>query len=188
MEHMILLLSKYRYFILFPLAIVEGPILAVLAGFLCMRGVLNIWIVFPVILLGDAIGDSICFAFGKFGIPAPVRSMIYKFGFDPGRLQRAKRFIEMHPRATIPLSKLALGVGVLGIYLIGHSGISYRQFIRIALLTSFFQYLVYLGIGVYFGQAYALINHYLNYTASIFIIFLLIVGLFVFIQSIRKRL
>ena len=188
MEYLILLLTKYRYFILFPLAILEGPILAVLAGFLCMRGLLNIWIVFPVILLGDMIGDSICFAFGKWGIPGFIRRTIYKIGFDPVRLERAKKLLAMHPRTTIPLSKLALGVGVFGIYLIGNSGISYQQFIRICLLTSFFQYLIYLGIGIFFGQAYALINQYLNYTASILIILLLAVGVFIFIQSMRRKL
>ena len=41
MDHIVYLLTEYKYLILFPLAIVEGPIIAVIAGFLCSSGFLN---------------------------------------------------------------------------------------------------------------------------------------------------
>ena len=73
MDHIIYLLNEYKYMILFPLAIVEGPILAVIAGFLCMRGILNIWLVLPVIVLADMVSDSACFFLGRKGISAQIK-------------------------------------------------------------------------------------------------------------------
>jgi membrane-associated protein len=188
MENILNLLLQYRYFILFPLAIIEGPILAVISGFLCVRGFLNPWIVLPVIVFGDVIGDSICFAFGKWGVPEKIKKFIYWIGPDPARVQRVKWFIEMHPKTIIPLSKLTLGIGVVGIYLIGNSGVTYKKFFRVCLLTSLFQYIFYLGIGLLFGHAYAQINRYMNYAASLTIILFLVVVLFFIIHSIRRKL
>ncbi len=188
MDQLIHLLSHYKYFILFPLAVVEGPIVAVIAGFLCMRGFLNPWIVLPVIVLGDITGDSICFAFGKWGLPVWLRNILYKYVFDRQRVQKLRVYINSHPSSIVPLSKIALGVGVLGIYLTGNAGVPYKRFIRLCLLTSVGQYIIYLSIGLLFGHAYGLINRYLNYTASLIITIFLVIMVFVFIQSKRKRI
>ncbi|HEX3767837.1 MAG TPA: hypothetical protein VHT72_05635 [Puia sp.] len=188
MEHIIKILTEYKYLILFPLAIVEGTMLAVIAGFLCAGGYLNIWIVLPVIVAADMISDSACFYLGKKGVPVALRRIIYWLGFRPERIYRAKKFIENHPRGFIPLSKITLGIGVVGIYLTGSSGISYQRFIRICLITSVCQYLFYLMIGMLFGSAYARINLYMNYTAVVIIFLFMAFLLFFSIQSIIRKL
>ena len=188
MDHIVYWLTEYRYMLLFPLAIVEGPILAVIAGFLFMRGYFNLWLVLPVIVAGDLIGDSLCFLLGRKGLPAKLKTFIYWLGFERERIRRAKVFVETHPKSFIPLSKITLGIGVLGIYLTGNSGIPYRRFIAICLATSVCQYIIYLEIGVVFGRAYAEISRYLDYTASFFIIVLLTGILIFLIQSISRKL
>ena len=45
MSKIILLLLKYRYFFLFPVAVFEGPIISVLAGFLVSQQVFGFWMV-----------------------------------------------------------------------------------------------------------------------------------------------
>ena len=188
MERIIQLLAQYKYLVLFPLAVIEGPIIAVIAGFLCNRGFLNIWIVLPVIVVADMISDSICFYLGRRGVPIILKNIVYWFGFKPDRISRVKKFIKSHPRSFIPMSKITLGIGFLGIYLTGNSGISYRNFISICMVTSFCQYVVYLGIGVLFGAAYARINLYLDYTATVFVLLFLAFVLFFFIQSLIRKL
>lgn len=188
MDHIIYLLDEYKYLILFPLAVIEGPILAVIAGFLCMRGILNIWIVLPVIVLADMVSDSACFFLGRKGVPARLKNMVHWLGFNQDRIRRARNFIESHPKSFIPMSKITLGIGVLGIYLTGNSGVPYVRFIIICLVTSVCQYLVYLGIGFLFGTAYARINQYLDYTASVIILLFLACILFFIIQSLIRKL
>ena len=188
MEHIVYLLSLYKYLILFPLAIVEGPIIAVIAGFLCTSGLLNPFIVYPVIVLGDIIGDSICYSLGRWGVPGFLRKIGYRIGLNPKGMDRARFLFDSNPITSISLSKIILGVGVTGIYMAGNARIPYHKFLRICLVTSMIQYIFYLGIGLLFGHAYIQISHYLNYFASICIITGLAVILFLFIKSMLKRI
>ena len=69
MDHIFSLLHDYGYYVLFPLAVVEGPILAVIAGFLCATGIMNPFLVYLFIVSGDIVGDSVCYFAGRSGSP-----------------------------------------------------------------------------------------------------------------------
>ena len=67
LEHFIALLLQYKYFFLFPIAIIEGPIISILAGVLIARGVMDPWVSYTLLVLGDLIGDGFYYAIGRFG-------------------------------------------------------------------------------------------------------------------------
>lgn len=188
METIIYLLLKFRYIILLPLAIVEGPIIAVIAGFLCTEGYLNLFIVYPIIVFGDIIGDTLCYMFGLWGVPPFLKRFIVKLGLKPGNIDKVRVYFDANPRKTISLSKITLGIGIAGIYLAGNARIPYHRFIKICLITSALQYIIYLAIGLLFGSAYKQISHYLNFFAAFAIVTLLSIILFYIIISIRKKL
>lgn len=188
METIFFLLLKYKYLILLPLAIVEGPILAVIAGFFCTEGFLNPFIVYPIIVVGDVIGDTIIYTFGRWGVPAFLKKILNKLGLKPANLEKARFYFDSNPKKTISLSKITLGVGIAGIYLAGNTRIPYAGFLRICLVTSALQYVIYLGIGFLFGSAYKQIDHYLNLFAAFAIIVLLSVILIFGVKSIYKKL
>ncbi len=187
MEHIIHLLYAFKYLILFPLAVVEGPILAVIAGFLCIQGLLNPLIVYPIIVLGDICGDSLVYSLGRWGGSRRQRRWSHLIGLSPEKIDRARIYFNDNPIKTVSLSKLILGVGVAGIFLAGNSRIPYRTFIAVCIITSAAQYTVYLGIGLLFGRAYKEINLYLNYIATAAIV-LSFAFFFVYIlKSLDKR-
>lgn len=188
METILYLLLKFKYIILFPLAIVEGPILAVIAGFFCTEGYLNLFIVYPVIVLGDVVGDSIVYMFGRWGIPVFLKKIFKHFGMKPENIEKARVYFDANPKKTISLSKITLGIGIAGIFLAGNARIPYARFLKICLVTSALQYVVYLGIGLLFGSAYKQISRYLNFFAAFSIIAFLFVILFYIIKSLRKKL
>jgi membrane-associated protein len=188
MERIFFLLTQYRYFILFPLAIVEGPILAVIVGFLCINGFLNLFIVYPIIVLGDITGDSIVYMFGRWGVPAFIKKIAKGFDMNPGKINSVRAYFDSNPTKTISLSKVTLGIGVAGIYLAGNARIPYNRFIQICLVTSALQYIIYLSIGLLFGDAYKQIDHYLNFFAALTVTVTLAIILFYIIKSIRKKI
>ncbi len=188
MESIISLLSHYRYLLLFPLAIVEGPILAVIAGFLCTGGYLNAFLVYPIIILGDITGDSICYMFGRWGLPGFLQKIGSRMGLGSKNMDRVRAYFDANPHKTISLSKITLGIGFAGIYLAGNAKIPYSRFLRICLLTSALQYIAYLGIGLLFGDAYRQISHYLNVVGALTVVAALAILLLYFIKSIRKKL
>ena len=166
----------------------EGPILAVIAGFLCTEGYLNLFIVYPIIVLGDVIGDTLVYMFGRWGVPGFLKRIITRMGLKPENLDRARFYFDSNPKKTISLSKITLGIGLAGIYLAGNARIPYTRFIRICLVTSALQYVVYLSIGLLFGSAYKQISHYLNLFAAFAILALLSAILFYIVKSIQKKL
>ncbi|MDE3185156.1 MAG: VTT domain-containing protein [Bacteroidota bacterium] len=188
METIFYLLPKFKYIILFPLAIVEGPILAVIAGFLCSEGYLNLFMAYPIIVLGDVIGDSIVYMFGRWGIPVFLKKILKRFGMKTKNLEKARVYFDANSQRAISLSKITLGIGIAGIYLAGNARVPYARFLKICLVTSALQYVVYLGIGLLFGSAYKQIDHYLNFFAALSIVTFLSVILFYIIKSIRKKL
>lgn len=188
MEDIINLLSHYKYVILFPLAIIEGPILAVIAGFLCIHGFLNLFIVYPIIVMGDITGDTFCYLLGRWGVPPFLKKIANWLGFKPENIQETRQYFDANPNKTISLSKITLGIGFAGIYLAGNAGIPYYKFIRICLVTSALQYVVYMSVGLLFGDAYKQISQYLNFFAAITIVAALAILLIYFLKSKRKRL
>jgi membrane-associated protein len=188
LEHILLLLSEYRYLLLFPLAIVEGPILAILAGFLCINKFLNPFIVYPIIVLGDMTGDSICYMFGRFGVPGFLKSIFEKLGVKPEKIHSVRSYFDANPNKTISLSKITLGIGFAGIYLAGITKIPYKKFIGICFVTSLLQYIVYLGIGLLFGNAYKQISHYLDLATALIITFASAILILYIVKSKRTKL
>ena len=187
LKSIIHLLILYKYILLFPLAIIEGPILAVIAGFLCTLHLLNPFFVYPIIVVGDITGDSLCYLLGRFGVPSFVKRMIKFFGFKLDNVQKVRAYFDANPVKTISLSKLALGIGVTGIYLAGNIKIPYRKFILVCFFTSALQYVFYFGLGLLFGNAYQKISHYLDLLSSFTIVAAVAVVLVIFIKSKRKK-
>ncbi len=183
MESIVHLLSQYKYLLLLPLAIVEGPIIAIIAGFLCANKLLNPAITYPVIVMGDLIGDSICYLLGRVGVPTWVKWIAGKLGIRKEKIDLVRQYFNTNPVKTISLSKITLGIGVAGIYLAGNARIPYQRFIKVCLVTSALQYVFYLTIGVLFGSAYQRISNYLDMATAAIIVAVIAIVLVVVIKS-----
>jgi membrane protein DedA with SNARE-associated domain len=59
-------LALYGYAALLPLAVIEGPAVTVLAGVLAANGVLDLTIIYPVVVVGDLVGDLLHYAVGRW--------------------------------------------------------------------------------------------------------------------------
>ena len=159
------LLSTYGYFILFPLAIVEGPIVTVIAGFLVTTGVFNPFIAYAVVVAGDIVGDSFWYGLGRFGGGHFTRALERWFGITQEKIQTVKHKLEHHRFKMTAIAKLSQGVGFAGMIAAGVVRIPYPLFVFACLLVTLCQCAVYLLLGMFFGHAYKTIGNYFDYAA-----------------------
>jgi membrane protein DedA with SNARE-associated domain len=187
LQQTVALLMLYKYALLFPLSIIEGPIVTVIGGFLASLHAMNLLVVYCIVLAGDFVGDTSVYVFGRWG-----GNIFKKHGFRIGvtheRLEVAKVYFANHHNKALIASKLFHGIGVSGLVAAGILKIPYMRFARTCLLISILQSAAFLIIGIFFGRAYEQISLYVNnYTASISIIFLIILTLVIFLNIKNKK-
>ncbi len=187
MSYILALLIQYKYLILFPVIVIEGPFATVISGFLISLGIFNVFIAYPIIILGDLASDSIFYFIGRFGSKSINKWMLY-FGVTPEKLENAKTYFTNNSNKAIVASKFIHGVGVSGLMAAGLLKISYFKYARVCLITDILQFGVFLAIGFFFGHAYKQIAIYLdNYAKIASIVALVIILLAVVIYKFRKR-
>jgi len=154
--------AHYKYLVIFPFAIFEGPIVTVISGFLAAQRVLNIYLVLAVVIAGDIVGDTFYYCLGRFG----GRPFLLKWGKFVGvneeRVERTEvRFAESGTK-ILTFGKFQ-PYGSIILTAAGLARMPYLNFIWINFWTTSIKSVMLLALGYYFGQAYVLIDKYLNY-------------------------
>lgn len=180
---MIELLLTYKYLIIIPLAIVEGPITMIVCGFLVTLGILNPLLVYLIMVLGDIIGDMVQYYIGYFG-----KGLLPYFKITEEKLEKGRKYFNENHTKAIIMSKVVYGIGFTGLIVGGALRIPYGRYFKTCMLVSAVQYAIIFIIGIFFGHAYIIIEKYLNYYAAISSIAVLIVLLFIFIRNYKKRI
>ena len=157
----VVLLTKYKYVLLFPLAIIEGPIITVIAGFFVTLGLLNPLFVYVVVVAGDIIGDSFLYMVGRGG--GRLVRKLFRRPVNEKKLAEAKIYFDTHRHKALIMSKILHGLGMSGLIAAGNLRISYKKFFITCALVSMVQSGVLLMLGILFGHAYRQVDKYLGY-------------------------
>lgn len=176
--HIVELLNHYRYFLLFPIAVVEGPIVTIIAGFLSSTGIMNFYIAYFVVAVGDLVGDSIIYYFGHRSGRNGVPRWLHVFGITEPRVATLKERFIANPKKIFSFGKVAHGVGSAVIFASGITQYPYRKFILYNIPLTLIKSGILIFIGFYFGKAYEHINEYLDYGAIVFGVVLLVIYVF----------
>ncbi|MFH1200863.1 MAG: VTT domain-containing protein [bacterium] len=180
---MLELLLTYKYFILIPLAVIEGPIVSVIAGFLVTLGFFNPLTVYAVMVLGDIIGDGIFYYIGYSG-----KNLFRYFKINEEKVEKAKVYFEKNHQKAIAGSKIMWGIGTAGLIAAGALHVPYKRYFKTCALYSLAQSFVMITLGIFFGQAYEIIGKYFDYYAAIASILVLVVLLFfIFMKKFKKN-
>lgn len=166
MNKILALILAYRYPIILPFAILEGPIVTVIAGFLVSIGIMNPLAVYGIVVLGDAIGDTFYYALGYWGREFIMRHG-RRFGVTKEKMDKANDYFKENHGKALVLSKLVHGIGTTGLVAAGSLKISYRRFFTTCFLITMVQSAFFLILGIFFGGAYMQIARYLKEFAVI---------------------
>jgi membrane protein DedA with SNARE-associated domain len=149
------LLIEYRYWILIPLSIIEGPIAAFAAGSLASLGYFNIVVLAIFFFARDMIMDGIYYAIGHYGgKTAWVQRVLHRVGVREGHLDEVRRVWEAHPARTMFLGKLSYGLAQAFIIAAGTVRMSLTTFFRWGAVVAIAQYGILLALGYYLGDSF----------------------------------
>jgi len=180
---------QFKYPLLFPIAVFEGPIVTVIVGFLVSLSKINVLAAYLIIIVGDLVGDTLYYIFGRSGGRKLVKKWGVKFGITPEKLEHIESHFKRHPGKTLILGKMAHGLGGFFLTAAGLAKMNYGHFLFYNFVPTVFKTLLLLSLGYYFGNAYSQISKYLDATALIFLLlgFLLVALYFVIPIIIRSR-
>jgi membrane-associated protein len=149
------LLIEYRYWILFPLACFEGPLVSIAVGFAVGAGYFNPFIAYGILVLGDLIPDTGYYFVGRWGHRASfIKKYASKVGITEERFAIIERLWKKHPGKTMWTSKLAYGLSTPFLISSGLVDMPLQKFIYYALPITLIQYALLMTLGYFFGNSY----------------------------------
>jgi len=180
------ILLRFNYLFLFPAVVVEGPIITVLAGFLTSLGSFNLFLVFATVVAGDLAGDWIHYAVGRWGRERFIERWGKYIGITNERVSRLEKHFEKHRIKTLLAGKISHGIGGAVLVAAGLANVPLREFLLINFLVTLPKSLALLLVGYYFGQAYAIINSYLEMWGFISLGVIVLAGMIYFFYYSKK--
>lgn len=179
MQAVLILLLKYKYWILFPLAAIEGPVVSILVGFLVYSGIFSFWPAFIILLFGDIVPDTIYFYIGYFSDRSKfIQKHFLQSEFFVNNFSVIRKLWNKHPNKTMIFGKLAYGMAIPFLISAGMVKMSYKKFISYTIPITMFQYGVIMFIGYYLGSSYERGIKYIDYAYFLLAFFVIIFIIF----------
>lgn len=145
---------QYRYWILVPLSLIEGPVIAFVAGTLAAVGYFNMYFLAALFFVRDVGLDGVYYAIGHFGAKtAFVKRMLAKIGITPDHLEQVRALWERKPFWTMFIGKLSYGIASAFIVVAGTVRMPLGKFFKYGSIVAVLQYGTLLFAGYYLGAS-----------------------------------
>lgn len=174
-----ILIRHYGYILFFLLAIVEGPIVTIIAAFLSSFGYLNVFAVYGVALAGDLVGDVLYYLIGYLG-KKRFNSTGKLLGITKENINKITKHFDDHSGKTLLFGKITHSFGFAVLISAGLVNMSIGKFVKYNLLGTIPKALVLVLVGYYFGGAYQSIGSYLDYISLIIFAVIVLLALWYF--------
>lgn len=156
------LIIHYRYALLLPIAIVEGPIVTIIAAFLASTGVLNVYLVYLIAVAGDIIGDCIYYAIGRSGGYALIHKYGKYLGITEERIKAVEAHYDRHFLKTLIFGKVTQAPVLAVIVVAGITKTNFWKFFWSVVLVTIPKALVFTLVGYFLGKSFPAFAHYLD--------------------------
>ncbi len=149
---------------------VPGHITIIAAGFLARMGILNIYGVLIISVVGALLGDFIGFMLGRrYGLPLIARLRPYFFIKD-SHIERAKKLLDTHTGKAMFIGRFSPVTRALTPFLVGTGEIGAGKFWVYNILSGVSWVVLSVILGYIFGEGYHAITPYLGKSAVIAIL------------------
>jgi len=178
LDQILLLLQQYGYVILFPLAVIEGPIVGVVGGFLAALGSMNFITATIVLVIADLVGDAIYYAIGRWGQDYFSNFITRKFKIGEERFEKLKKSFHTHDAKIILITKTQ-AIGSVVLLLAGVLRMPFFRFMWWNTIGTIPKVLLFMIIGYFFGHSLNQIETYIKYTGiATLVLALIAIGIY----------
>lgn len=187
-EQIVVILEHYKYFLIFPIATIEGPIIIIISGFLVSLGFLNGFITYSILITAEIVGDILRYFVGVYW----RRSYwIKKYGHFLGYDEKSEIFLESHFQRhkfkTLLITKFTYGFGTATQIAAGIARVSFYEFLWFSIITSIPKTLILFAIGSYAGKYYVEIDNFLDFVAKLSLFFILLIFVYFLFNKYMKN-
>jgi membrane protein DedA with SNARE-associated domain len=145
--------QQYGYWILYPLMVIEGPIVTLVAGGLAALGILRIELVFIISVIGDLTMDIGLYYFGLYG-NRRLREWIAKHKKLELRRRQVRTFFKNHGGKVIFFVKISSGLCYITFITAGMIKMPLRRFLFFSFIGGIIWSGLLTGLGYFYGHLY----------------------------------
>jgi membrane protein DedA with SNARE-associated domain len=158
------LIYTYSYYILFPLTVIEGPVITVIAGFLASTNFLDPIPTFITILIANLTGDAIYYSAGRWWFTNSIRKLTVFFRIKKEKITNIENKLKKNSGKVIFFGKLSHVLGGLILVASGMVEVPFNKFMLFCLFAEVPKSLILLAVGYFFGSTISNYGKYLNLT------------------------
>ena len=148
--------------ILAPLAVVEGPIVTIVAAYMASLKLLDLGNVILCVIIADVVGDCILYAMGRGLLDWLPLSIRRKFGVSRRRMAQMIRTFRDNGVRLLVIGKLTHAVGFAVLFAAGAARMPFLTFVLANLLATIPKSLILVAIGYMFGSAHAVMAEWFS--------------------------
>ena len=168
--------------LILPLAIIEGPVVAIIGGALAARGLLQWPLVLALLVSGDLIGDAIHYAIGRYG-GAPLAGLGRRFHVNEARAAGIAERLRQNATRMLFVGKWTHAIGAFVLVGAGAVRVPFVRYMVVNFMATLPKSAALLALGYFAGNVYPLIAPHLLLATII----LLCVGLAALAIVLRRR-
>jgi len=173
------LILHFRYLILVPLFIIEGPALTFIAAILCAQGYFESSDIIIVAVICNIIGDYLHYLFGRYGGIAIIEKWGKYIHVTPAQIALLERHFEKHGGKTLILGKLSVALGSVPLMAAGVAKYSQWKFLLTNLVVEIPKTFAIFEFGFYLGAVYNKFNLYSAIYGIIFAAVFITISIFI---------
>jgi membrane-associated protein len=153
------ILLRYRYWIIVPLSLLEGPMVAVATAALSSLGYFNPYVACGLFVAKDVVVDGAYYYLGRVAGDHPFYArLLARLRVTANDVERVRGLWSSHGWRTMFVGKFAWGLSPLFMAVAGIVAVPIGRFFRYAASVALLQYVVLFLLGYYFGAATAAVS------------------------------
>lgn len=180
------MMSAYGMWVLTPLAVIEGPIVTVIAGYLANRQILSLWQVIPCVILADMLGDGLFYGLGRLALDSLSPRWRRRLGLTAERLEALIQGFKRNGTRILVAAKLTHAAGFAALTAAGAARMPFGAFLLVNTLAGIPKCLFFVALGYLFGSAYETIARWMSGEAAV-LMAVLVLGAATFVFVRHKR-